>query len=39
MALLYFFTFIFVENVLVVLIMLIVLIYLSDLTSREAIAS
>lgn len=39
MALLYFFTFIFVENVLVVLIILIVLIYLSDLTSREAIAS
>ena len=39
MALLYFFTFIFVENVLLVLIILIVLIYLSDLTSREAIAS
>ena len=39
MALLYFFTFIFVENVLVVLIVLIVLIYLSDLTSREVIAS
>ena len=39
MALLYFFTFIFVENVLVVLIILIVLIYLSDLTSREATAS